>query len=809
MPTFQRKTLHKLFYALFILVGCFAVLLVYLEQDLPNVESLKNTQLQVPLRIYTADHRLLAEFGEKRRIPIELKDTPPLLINALIATEDKRFWEHGGIDILGLGRAAIQLAITGEKTQGGSTITMQVARNFFLSSKKSYIRKLREILLALKIDHELTKEQILYLYINKVYLGHRAYGFGAASMIYFGKPLKELNLSEIAVLAGLPKAPSTINPITNPERAEDRRNHVLLNMYEQNYISKAQYDTALKTKLRAEYHAAPLWIDAPYAAEMVRDAMVQQYGDDAYTKGLIVTTTLDSRLQLAANKALRTALLAYTQRHGYRGPIKNIGTPDSADSAVDEIRDLPIVNGLAPAVIMSVDTDSATAILYNRQNVSLPWTGLVWAGKALGKGWKGPAPKTASEILKVGDVVYLNQTNSGWELSQIPEVQGGLVSLNPMTGAINAVVGGFSFGQSKFNRVTDAMRQPGSGFKPFIYSAALAKGFTLASVINNAPIVTSDSSDEAGIWRPQNDDLRFSGPTRLREALAKSYNLVSIRLLQAVGVPFTVDYIKKMGFDPQALPENLTLALGTGDITPMQMAIGYATFANGGYSIKPYFIQSVVSSEEDNKVLFQAQPQIACATCDDSSIDNNNNNAANNQGGPSYAPRVISAQNAYLIASALQTVIQEGTGKSAKVLGRSDLSGKTGTTNDLKDNWFSGFNRDVLAICWVGFDQPRSTYEHGAQAALPMWIDFMRQTLAGQPEHAVPRPAGIVNMKIDPNTGLRARPGQANAMFEIFMEGSAPTQIAPPSAGGSQNALATESTPNQSTGTQQNGQPLY
>ncbi len=797
MKQCPKKTMVRLFYTLLLLIGLFVIFLLILEQDLPDVDSLKNVQMQVPLRVYSADHKLIAEFGEKRRIFIELKNTPPKLINAIIATEDKRFWEHSGVDIIGLGRAVVQLALTGRKTQGGSTITMQVARNFFLSSKKTYIRKIREIMLALKIDHELSKKAILSLYINKVYLGYRSYGFAAAARVYYGKPLHQLTLAQLAVLAGLPKAPSAINPINNPERAKDRRGHVLLNMYEQHYITKAEYDQAEHAPITAAYHALPIQLNAPYVAEMVRDAIVQQYGDDAYSKGLVVTTTINSRLQKAANKAVRKALLGYTTRHGYRGPIKNLGAPNPTDPSpwIKQLDTMPTVNGLMPAAITSVDNQSATAIIRGGEQVNIPWRGITWAGKALIKGWKAPAPTTASQVINVGDVVYLNHLkNDQWALSQIPQIQGSLVSINPVNGAINAVVGGFDFHYSKFNRATDALRQPGSGFKPFVYSAALSTGYTLASIINDAPIVTS-AANEAGVWRPQNDNLTFAGPTRVRVGLMKSRNLVSIRLLQLVGIPYTINYIKKLGFDPQQLPNNLSLALGAGDITPIQLATGFATFANSGYKVKPYFIESVTDSDQDNKVLFQANPETACETCvdddqNDNNADNNSNTTETNDNQSNYASRVITPQNAYLITSAMQSVIQDGTGRGAKVLGRQDLAGKTGTTNNQRDAWFSGFNSDIVTVCWVGFDQPRSTYEYGSRAALPMWIDFMRQALHGTAEHTMPRPPGLVTVKIDPKTGLRARPGQTNAIFETFRKQYVPT-LSAPAAAASQNDVLT------------------
>lgn len=792
------KITHRLFYTLLLLAGLFALLLIILEQDLPDVATLTDFKIQVPLRVYTSDHKLLAEYGAMRRSPIELRDVPPQLLDAIIATEDKRYWEHSGIDILGLGRAAVQLVITGRKTQGGSTITMQVARNFFLSSKKTYIRKIREILLAMKIDHELDKHTILGLYVNKVYLGYRAYGFSAAANLYYGKPLNQLTLAQLAMLAGLPKAPSSINPLVNPVAAKERRSHVLLNMYEQHYITKEQYDQASSEPLNASYHALSIGVDAPYIGEMVRDAIVKQYGEEAYTKGIEVITTINSRQQLAANKAVRNAILNYSIRHGYAGPITNISDPSLW---LSHINHMSTVGGLMPAVITGVSDQSATALIQGGNSITIPWQGIQWAGAMLTNGWRGPTPANAGQVIKVGDVVYLNHntTNDQWSLSQLPRIQAALVALNPVNGGITALVGGFDFHQSKFNRATDALRQPGSGFKPFIYSAALNKGFTLASIVNDAPIV-ANSQSEAGVWRPQNDSRTFGGPTRLRVALAKSLNLVSIRLLQMVGLSYTIDYINNMGFDQQPLPHELTLALGVNDITPLQMAAGLATFANSGYQVKPYFIDSIIDANNNNKILFQANPTVACETCVDNDpapatppANTSAPTATKNMPTPVYATRVITPDNAYQITSAMQSVIQDGTGRAAKVLGRHDLAGKTGSTQDLRDAWFSGFNSDIVTVTWLGFDQPQSTHEHGAQGALPMWIDFMRQALANSPEHTMPRPANIVTVKIDPVTGLLARPGQSNAIFEIFPQDLVPKMHAP-AQNSNQNDLLTAST---------------
>ncbi len=768
------------------ILGSFTYL--YLDSQLPDVQALKDVQLPVPLRVYTSDGQLLAEFGEISRNPVPFKQVPPMLVKAILATEDQRFFEHSGVDIFGLLRATGELLLTGTKSQGGSTITMQVARNFYLTRKKTFIRKLTEILLSLKIERELSKEQILELYLNKIYLGNRAYGVDAAAQVYYGKPLNQLTLPELAMIAGLPKAPSTINPLANPIAAKDRRDHVLTRMHDLGEINDKTYHAAINTPLAASYHGPTVPVHAPYVAEMVRDMMITSFGDDAYSKGYSVYTTINSQQQEAANQALRNALLAYDRRHGYRGPEHNIGPYAAANLPKWEIilTRIPSINGLQPAAVTSIDEKSVTALLSNGTQIIIPWQGLSWASPQQKSGWPGRAPKTASDILKVGAIIRVQPQNGSWQLAQIPRIEGALIALAPQTGGITALVGGFDFRKSKFNRVTQAQRQPGSGFKPFIYAAALAKGFTLASEFNNAPLVFTVPGQDK-LWRPQNDDHTFGGPTRLRYALAQSINLVSVRVLQAIGVPYAIAYAERFGFDKKQLPDNLTLALGTADVTPLQMARAYAVFANGGYRINPYVIDHITDNQE--KTVYQSQPKTACVNnCNDINEDSS-------QGSSQYAPRSVPIQVAFLMTSALQSVTKNGTGYAVASLGRSDLAGKTGTTNDNIDTWFTGFNSDVVASTWVGFDQPESVHEFGSKAALPMWIDFMKVALAGKAEHTLPIPAGIVTAQIDSATGLLAPSGDPNAMTEYFRSDTVPQQQAPPVVNGAPGNNTTSSEP--------------
>lgn len=768
-----EHTLWALFSLLLTVVFITVVMYTYMELQLPDVEMLKDVHMQVPLRVYTLDRKLIAQYGAKRRIPVMLDQVPKQLIRAVLATEDARYYKHQGVDLIGIIRAAKVVITSGKKTQGASTITMQVARNFFLTRKKTYSRKINEILLALKIDKELSKQKVLELYLNKIYLGNRAYGVAAAAKIYYGKMLNQLTLPEMAMIAGLPQAPSRNNPIDNPQAAIQRRNHVLKRMYEVGFISKQHYEQAILTPITAKYHAQKIQVKAPYVAEMVREAMVEEYGKNAYDKGLSVYTTLQSKLQKAANASLHDGLLAYDERHGYRKPTENLG-PFDQQTFITALKHKEIIDNLYPAVVVTVgdaQVKALQALMANGNIITIPWSQLSWARPELENGYLGAVPKEPADIVKVGDVIRVMQRkNNQWHLAQIPQVQGAIVVLNPQDGALLALSGGFNYNRSNFNRAIQAERQPGSNFKPFIYSAALAKGYTLATLINDAPVVVKDTGENR-LWHPVNDNLKFYGPTSLRMGLIKSRNLVSIRLLQAIGIPYALNYVKLFGFDPNTLPNTLSLALGSGTVTPMQIANGYAVFANGGYRVNPYFIQRI--NDQHDQELYHAEPVKACLACI------TNPNTPTDQIPQPAAPRVITPQNAYLITQALRGVIKLGTGRAARVLKRPDLAGKTGTTNKQVDAWFSGFNNNIVASVWVGFDNLKPLKEYAAKAALPIWIQFMRDALKGTAEATMPQPPGMVTVRIDPHTGLLANPNSHDAKFEVFRKEYAPHDMVP------------------------------
>lgn len=772
-------------------------ILYYIEYELPNIDALNTVQLQVPLQIFSQDEKLIATFGEKRRIPIPYDQIPKPLIQAVLATEDQRYFQHAGVDIQGLGRAAVQLLITGRKLQGGSTITMQVARSFYLTRHKTFGRKLREILLAIKIEHRLKKEKILELYLNKVFLGNRAYGVEAASEVYYGKHLNELTVDQYAMLAGLPKAPSTLNPLANPVASKKRRDHVLLRMYDQGYIDNATYIKSINTPLNASYHDLRTEVKAPYVAELVREQLEQMYGDSIYTDGFKVYTTIESRLQDAANVAVRDNLLAYDQRHGYRGAEKNLGIPavDNMEGWEQLLRKMPVINSLEPAAVVEMTTQTITVLRSNGDLTIIPWAGLSWARKQVNSDYLGPKPRRAEQIVKLGDVVRVILTPTGYQLAQMPKAEAGLVALSPQNGAILAMAGGFDFQTSKFNRITSAQRQPGSSFKPFIYSAALEKGYTLATVINDAPIVIENPTDNS-LWRPQNDSHKFYGPTRLRTAIIESRNLVTIRLLAFMGLPYALDYVQHFGFSRAQLPPGLSLALGTALVTPLQMAQAYAVFANGGLRVVPYAIDSIRNSQDD--IIYQAKPLIACTSNCKKDI--------------AIAPRVISAQNAFLVTSALRDVIQRGTAKLAKNLGRHDLAGKTGTTQNQVDAWFAGYSPDIVAISWMGFDYNQSLHEYGNKAALPMWMQFIQSALKGKPERTLEQPQGIVNIRIDSMTGKRAPADDPVAMFEYFMQPYVPGKeqtMDEPGAEGADATQPADETTESTESTQEDNESVY
>ena len=784
-PWFLFKALAVIF-----IIGLSASI-VYLVSNLPDIEMLRDVRMQIPLRVYSQDGALIAEFGEKRRAPIVIEQAPEQLIQAFVAAEDDRFFDHPGVDWQGLVRAAISLARTGEKRQGGSTITMQVARNFFLSREKSYMRKLNEIFLAFKIERELSKDEILELYLNKIYLGQRAYGVGAAARVYYGVDVAELDLAQHAMLAGLPKAPSRTNPVTSPEQAVIRRAYVLRRMLELGYIDRARYHEANNAPVTASLHSPSIDLEAPYVAEMVRRQMLAEYGDESYSAGYMVTTTLRDTLQLAANDSLNRALLQYDERHGYRGPEAQFELQygDAEEKWEELLAPYSTVGNLLPALITRVRGFSATAWLSGLGAVELDWNSLSWARDYINENARGRAPGNAGEIVKVGDLVRVRKDSEGrWRLAQAPGVEGGLVSLDANNGATLALVGGFDFYRSKFNRITQAERQPGSSFKPFIYSAALENGFTTASIINDAPIVYDDPSIEDQ-WRPENYSGRSFGPTGLREALRRSRNLVSIRLLHAVGIQNTLRHVAKFGFDTERLPKNLSLALGTGAVTPWQLANYYTVFANGGYRVEPYFIERIETSAGD--LLFQAQPVTVCPDCranepDDTSAadletatDKPEIAEVDTVQNP-VAERVVNPQNIWIMNDLFRDIVRRGTGVRAwRELQRDDLAGKTGTTNEQRDAWFAGFSSSVVAVTWMGFDDfsPMGQGETGSRAALPIWIEYMRRALKDTPVTPAIRPAGIVTVKINRKTGCPAQAGDANAAFEVFMAGRAPDAV--------------------------------
>jgi len=757
IPYFWKSGLWAFISLLFGMTTVVVVLFAYVQSQLPDVIALKTLELQVPLQIFTKDGLLIQEFGEKRRHPLPYDQIPPTLVHAILATEDQRYFEHPGVDLLGLARAGVSMIHTHRKSQGGSTITMQVARNFFLNRKKTFLRKFNEIMLAIKIERELSKEKILELYLNQIYLGNRAYGVDAAAQVYYGKPLKDLNIAQLAMIAGLPQAPSSHNPIINPTAAQKRRNHVLGRLYEEKYISKTQYEEALHEPVNESYHGTQSQVYAPYVAEMIRQSLVDHFGQEAYTRGYKVYTTIDSRLQIAANQTTEEHLLSYDRRHGYRGPISKVSPFATAGERNKALSHYPSVGALQPVVILSVDDRSATCVTQTNHTLTLPWDGMSWARPGLKKGYVGRSPSNAHRVMAAGDIVYVKCQEKHCELSQDPEAEVALIALNPNDGGISALVGGFNFEKSKFNRATQSERQPGSSFKPFLYAAALNKGYTLSTVINDAPIVIRNPSQPE--WRPHNDNLKFGGPTRLKTALTLSRNLVSIRILEDIGIDYTIDYATRFGFKRETLPHALSLALGSLTVTPMDLTAAYAIFANGGYKVEPYLVDHITNTK--GYVLLQAKP----AQVPDTQTDNSADLAA---------PRVISAETAFLINSALQNVIQHGTAVAAKVLNRQDIAGKTGTTNDQVDAWFAGYNRDLVVTTWIGFDKPTPLHEYAARLALPVWIDFMKIALRGKPEHSLSEPPGIISLGINPANGLRAKPNQLNTITEYFMETDVP-----------------------------------
>ncbi|RKF45486.1 penicillin-binding protein 1A [Paraburkholderia fungorum] len=738
--------------------------LVVATPNLPSLDALTDYRPKVPLRIYTADHVLIGEFGEERRDVVHIQDVPDSLKKAVLAIEDARFYDHGGVDLTGIARAGFVALTNGHATQGASTITMQVARNFFLSSEKTYTRKIYEMLLAYKIESKLTKDQILEVYMNQIYLGQRAYGFASAARVYFGKDLKDLTLAESAMLAGLPKAPSAYNPVVNPKRAKVRQEYILQRMYELHYITQEQYDEASKQPLVVKGAGKEFSVHAEYVAEMVRQMMYAQYREEAYTRGLNVVTTIDSADQDVAYRALRKGLMDYERRHGYRGPEAFIDLPSDADDREQAIDDAllehPDNGEIIAAVVTSASPKQVQATFIDGNTATIQGDGLRFAQFAL-----GPRAQPNQRV-RPGAIIRLVKDDDGnWSITQLPQVEGAFVSVVPQDGAIRALVGGFDFNKNKFNHVTQAWRQPGSSFKPFIYSASLEKGLGPATVINDAPLFFSAAETGGQAWEPKNYGGGFDGPMTMRTALQKSKNLVSIRILNQIGTKYAQQYITRFGFDADRHPAYLPMALGAGLVTPLQMAGAFSVFANGGYRVNPYLIAEV--TDQRGIVVAHAQPLVA----------------------EQSAPHAIEPRNAYVMNSLLQSVAQRGTGAKTNVLKRTDLGGKTGTTNDSRDAWFAGYQHTLTAIAWIGYDNPRSLgdRETGGGLALPVWIDYMARALKGVPEYKMPMPDGVTELGSElyfedftPGHGFVATVGISQAALDADASGAsaaAPEQV--------------------------------
>lgn len=707
--------------------------------DLPNTDVLKEVRLQEPLRVYSADGALMAEFGVERRSPVSFNEIPPLLVKAFLATEDSRFFEHEGIDVMGIGRAAMSYARTGERSQGGSTITMQVARNFFLSREKTFQRKFAELLLSLHIERTLTKEEILELYLNKIFFGHRAYGISAAAALYYDKTLEELDIAEMAMLAGLPKAPSANNPVSNSKRAHERRNYILRRMRDLDYITEEEFLAASQVTDQATLHRKAVDLEAGYAAEMVRREMVERFGENAYLEGYRVTTTFESWLQRAAQDAVRKSLRDYDRRHGYHGAEAKYDIAGADDRKLDQLlAPVRVLPDLTAGIVVAAGVKEGQVYIGKGERVTLALKQVKWARPFKNVKWAGRRPSKVSDAVAVGDLIRLRQDGEGtWELSQIPSVAGALVSLVPQDGAVRALSGGYFFDDSKFNRAVDARRQPGSSFKPFVYAAALNKGYTPVSRVRDEPF-------SQGGWSPQNYDRKTMGRIPMRKALTLSRNLASVNLLNRVGLDEARDYIQRFGFDLKELPLGLSMALGTAEVSPLQMAGAYALFANGGFRVKPYFISRVENGAGD--VIFEANPPRGCADCWARYEESTADTAALGQTDALLAERVLDPRLAYQMTSMMQDVIKRGTGRRALKLEREDIAGKTGTTNDVRDSWFCGFQKDYVTVAWMGFDEfhPLGRGETGGQAGLGMWVEFMRAALKDKPQAILDPPDGMV-----------------------------------------------------------------
>jgi len=807
MAILKRLLRYALILALvgvLLVVAAVGVAYWLLAPRLPAVAVLRDVHMQVPLRIETADGKLIATFGETRRIPVRIADVPAKMKNAVLSAEDADFYSHPGVDWHGIARAGIHVITSGgDKGPGGSTITQQVARNFFLSPEKLYSRKLTEIFIALRMENELTKDEILELYINKMFLGHRTYGLGAAASFYYGKTLDQLTVAQSAMLASTFQLPSVVNPLNNPKRALTRRNWVLGQMLSNRFITKAEYDQAIAEPNDAYPHEQPIEVDAPYLAEMARLQAIEKLGNDALVEGYTVKTTVTSARQEAANTALRDKLSSYDRRHGYRGPEGHDELPPGAgtDELDRVLAGYMAAGGMQPGIVTESTAKQATVYLSSKESITLDMDAVTWARRYVNETSAGSVPKSVDAVVKRGDIVRVQRNEKGqWELTQIPSVQAALVSLDPEDGAVQALVGGFNFQRSKFNRAVMSARQPGSSFKPFLYSAAFERGFTPASIVNDAPVVFPDPSRPDGIWAPSNDDGKFDGPIRLREALVKSKNLVSVRLLDAIGVRYVRDYATRFGFTPDAIPQNLSLALGTASVSPMSMARGYAVFANGGFLVTPYFISQI--TDRNGQAVYVANPARACVDCQERLLDTTppgppppstpsgpaNAPATSSTAAvigdaklpddahttgphpPHLAPRVIDVRNDYLVTSMMMDVIRRGTGSAAMELKRDDLAGKTGSTNDHRDAWFVGFNGKLVASVWVGFDDFTSLGkgEFGAKAALPIWQDYMGAVLKDTPSATLPMPPGISTVQINRSSGMPTSAGDPDAISEIM-----------------------------------------
>jgi len=739
-----------------LIAGALLSLMVLLAfPNLPSLDALTDYRPKIPLRVYSAEGVLIGEFGEERRAIVAIGEVPEAMKQAILAAEDERFYQHTGVDYLGVIRAAYSNLSSGGKRQGASTITMQVARNFFLSSEKTLTRKLYEALLAFKIEASLSKDEILQIYVNQIYLGQRAYGFAAAAQIYYGKSLRDVSVAEAAMLAGLPKAPSSFNPVINPKRAKQRQLYVLRRMHELGHISDAQFAEAQKAQLMVKHETNEYAVRADYVAEMVRQMLYERFADEVYTKGYRIYTTITRADQEAAYAALRRGVLDYDKRHGYRGPEGYVELPAQGqpDETIDEaLSDEADSDDLLAAVVLEAGPRQVRAYRRGGEVVTIAGEGLKFAQKMLDE-------KTApNKRIRRGALIRIQKDEkNSWQILQLPEAEAALVAVSPADGSVRALVGGFDFNRNKYNHVTQAWRQPGSSFKPFIYSAALEKGFTPATIVNDAPVVVDAAQTGGQTWEPHNYDNKYEGPMRLRMGLAKSKNMVSVRVLQAIGPQYAQDYITRFGFDADKHPPYLTMALGAGSVTPWQMARAYSVFANGGYRVEPYAVQRIV--DDRGNILAQAQPPRA----GDESL------------------RVIDARNAFVMDSMMHDVVRYGTAARAMSLGRKDLAGKTGTTNDLVDAWFAGYQPSLVAIAWIGFDQPRrlGNSETGSAAALPIWMNYVSKALKGVDEMFQQAPAGIASVSVNPDTGQAAGDGKLIEYFYLENVPAAPKRELP------------------------------